>query len=199
MSIAIRRAFALAVLSSFTAACGEKAAPPAEAPQASSPDAALTPLSSRDGGDAAAPGNPHGGGGPHGAGELIVPPGHPPIGSGAAPAADSGAGVSGTVQVAGKHAAQIKGGAIFVIARDAASQQVAAVRREETGPFPLRFALTASDRMTDGIPFSGPFNITARWSQSGDAMPAPGDIEGTTKGVALGARDVKIELSEVRP
>jgi hypothetical protein len=52
--------------------------------------------------------------------------------------------------------------------------------------------------MMDGVEFEGPLDVTARWSQKGDAMPAPGDIEGVAKGVPIGARDVKIVLSEAR-
>jgi hypothetical protein len=52
--------------------------------------------------------------------------------------------------------------------------------------------------MMEGVSFEGPFDVTVRWSQHGDAMPSAGDVEGTTKGVTVGAGDAKIVLSEIR-
>jgi hypothetical protein len=52
--------------------------------------------------------------------------------------------------------------------------------------------------MMEGVSFEGPFDVTARWSQQGDAMPAPGDIEGVAKGVAMNGAEVKIVLSDAR-
>jgi hypothetical protein len=186
---------ALALFSLLTA-CREKSRPVEDRPvTAATIPPGLTPLTSRDGSRASAPeGSP-----PRG----DLPPGHPPIGLGA-PAhpvmagGESGS-LSGTIEIGPKHRDTIKGGALFVIARNAASHQVAAVRREEPGPFPVRFELTAADVMMAGVTFEGPFDVTARWSKQGDAMPAAGDIEGTARGVQSGAKDVKLVLSDVRP
>jgi cytochrome c-type biogenesis protein CcmH len=185
-------------------ACREKPRPAEQAPaaEATAPPG-LTPLTSRGAGSAEAPAadSPHGDmGSPHG----DMPPGHPPVsGSGASPhgsaAADAASGhITGTIEVAPARKADVKGGALFVIARNATSHQVVAVRREETGPFPFKFELTGADVMMAGVAFEGPFDVTARWSQQGDAMPAPGDIEGVAKGVAIDTANVKIVLSDVR-
>ena len=53
--------------------------------------------------------------------------------------------------------------------------------------------------MMEGVPFDGPFDLTARISRSGDAMPQPGDLEGTAKNVAAGAPGVAIVVEHVRP
>jgi cytochrome c-type biogenesis protein CcmH len=184
-------------------ACREKPRPAEQPPTAEATALpGLTPLTSRGAGSAEAPATnaPHGEmGSPH----EDLPAGHPPVGNMAgaphagADAAASGR-VAGTVEVAPARKGDVKGGAVFVIARSAASHQVVAVRREETGPFPLKFELTAADTMMAGVAFEGPFDVTARWSQQGDAMPAAGDIEGMAKGVALNAANVKIVLSDVR-
>jgi cytochrome c-type biogenesis protein CcmH len=158
----------------------------------SAPAPGLTPLTSR-----------HGGVAPHEdvPGADALPPGHPPL-TGDAPAPHSALpsdeGIAGTVEVAPERKAAISGGALFVIARNAKSQQIVAVRREGADRFPLPFQLTAADVMMEGVPFEGPFDVTARWSTTGDAMPGPGDIEGVLRGVAMGSKGVKIVLSEVR-
>jgi len=48
----------------------------------------------------------------------------------------------------------------------------------------------------DGRP--GPLTLTARLSKSGDAVAAKGDLEGTARGVAVGATDVKVSLDTVK-
>jgi hypothetical protein len=158
--------------------------------------------------------------------ENSLPPGHPPIdgpgtggsasgsphgnphgdphggamGSGAsAGPADPNARVTGTVNAAAGVKNRIQGGAIFVIARTAGSRQIVAVRRVDQSELPAPFELTSADVMMAGSPFAGPFDLTARWSKTGDAMPGSGDIEGFAKNVAVGAGKVKITLSEVRP
>ena len=64
--------------------------------------------------------------------------------------------------------------------------------------FPHAFELSAADAMVPDQPFAGPFDITARLSRSGDAFPAPGDLEGTTAGVAEGASSVSVVIAKVR-
>ena len=51
--------------------------------------------------------------------------------------------------------------------------------------------------MTHGAPFGGELKITARLSRSGDAAPAPGDIEGHAARVPAGSRDVHVTLDTV--
>jgi cytochrome c-type biogenesis protein CcmH len=192
----------------ITAACGKEPPPPPQATAAppSAEGGGLAPLTSRD--SAAAPAaateEPL-------ATQQALPPGHPPIGSesappadapagaGAAPAsADKGGSIRGSVDAAPAVKGKIQGGAIFLIARNAASHQIVAVRKLDEVKVPQPFDLSGAHAMTPGTPFEGPLDVTVRWSQRGDAMPAPGDIEGTTKGVAVGATNVKAILSDVR-
>jgi hypothetical protein len=52
--------------------------------------------------------------------------------------------------------------------------------------------------MMEGTAFTGPFDVTARISRTGDAIPGKGDLEGTVKGVAADARGVSITIDSVR-
>jgi cytochrome c-type biogenesis protein CcmH len=170
------------------------------APPRPTEDAGLRPLTSRDDAPApaasAAPGeaasNPHE--------SQTLPAGHPPIegSGGAAAAAHAAPSVTGVVEAAPAVKGKIKGGALYVIARNAKTNHVIAARRLESS-VPQKFEISGADAMPPGTPFEGPFKIIARWSQSGDAMPQPGDIEGTAVNVAAGEKNLKIVLSEVRP
>lgn len=64
--------------------------------------------------------------------------------------------------------------------------------------FPVPFRVGPADAMTAGTAFEGPFDVTARLSTTGDAIPASGDLEGTTRGVAAGAKGVTVVLDTVR-
>ena len=48
--------------------------------------------------------------------------------------------------------------------------------------FPHSFQISAADQMMEGTAFTGPFDVTARISRTGDAIPGKGDLEGTVKG-----------------
>ncbi len=166
------------------------AAPPPATPPA--PAAGLRPMTSRDEAKSfAAPSSPS---------SETLPPGHPPIGD--APArkdAPAGKTVAGVVSIA----PQIAGRAsptdvLYLIARNRATKAVVAVRREADVRFPHAFALSSADAMTADQPFAGPFDITARLSKSGDAIPAKGDLEGTAAAVEEGATKVSLVIEKVR-
>ena len=126
-----------------------------------------------------------------------LPPGHPAI---ARDAAAEGTAVEGEIRLDASIRDQARtGDVLFVIARNAASRQVVAVRKEEGVRFPFSFRLSSADAMMAGTPFEGPFDITARLSRSGDAIPQAGDLEGTGKGVAAGARGVTVVIDTIRP
>jgi cytochrome c-type biogenesis protein CcmH len=108
-------------------------------------------------------------------------------------------GVSGTITIA----PELRGRAattdtLFVIARNAGSNEIVAVRKEQGVQFPFTFQISGADAMTAGSSFTGPFDITARLSKSGDAVAASGDLEGMARGVAAGSNAVEIVLSTVR-
>jgi hypothetical protein len=113
--------------------------------------------------------------------------------------APEGASVSGTVSVAPAFGGRVAPtDVLYLIARNARTGAVVAVRREDGVRFPFAFGLGPGDVMVQGTPFEGPFDITARLSKSGDAVAAKGDIEGGARGVAVGTRGVAITLERVR-
>lgn len=176
------------------ASCGRDAGPqpvppPTAAPPPSAPQAeGLRPLTSRDG---AAPADSLGG-------SEALPPGHPPIGGGGMGSAVApGESLSGTVTLSPSLASR-KGAALFLIARNAKSQQIVAVRKEDASRFPVSFSISGADAMTEGTSFEGPLDLLARLSQTGDAIPAKGDVEGVTRGLTPGQKDVRIVLDSVR-
>jgi cytochrome c-type biogenesis protein CcmH len=180
----IRAAVVAAVL--VTLACGRDrpvpAPPPGAAPAESAP---LRPLTSRD--------SPTSGATEAGS----LPPGHPPITAGTAA---EGPAIEGEIRLDPRirDKARLED-VLYVIARNSATRQVVAVRKEERARFPLAFRLSASDAMMEGVPFTGPFDLTARLSRSGDAVPQAGDLEGTVKNVDAGSRGVRVVVDTVRP
>jgi hypothetical protein len=88
---------------------------------------------------------------------------------------------------------------LYIIARNHETNTVVAVRRDEQVRFPYAFEISATDAMVEGTPFTGPFDLTARLSRTGDAVAATGDLEGIAHGVAAGAKGVSITLDTVRP
>ena len=106
--------------------------------------------------------------------------------------------VAGTIAVAPALKSRVAGGVLFVIARSAADRRILAVRREDDVTFPFKFQISGRDAMIAGTTFTGPLDVTARLSRSGDAVAAKGDVEGTARGVAVGATDVKVTLDTVR-
>lgn len=170
------------------AACGRETSPPPPPPATAAPEpGGLKPLTSRDG--APSPSETMGGTG-------ALPPGHPPIDA-SAPAAVAGQALTGTVALSPGLASR-KGAALFLIARNAKSQQIVAVRKEDAARIPMSFSISGADAMTEGTRFEGPLDLLARLSQTGDAIPAKGDIEGVVKGLRPGAKNVTIVLDSVR-
>lgn len=139
---------------------------------------------------------------PAAAGPAALPPGHPPVAPGApAATADPSKSISGEIVVAPALLPRLGAkAALFIIARDPASQQIVAVRKEEAAAFPYSFTISEADSMTQGdAKFGDTLDLTARVSISGDAMPAKGDVEGVAKGVKVGARDARVTLGTLRP
>jgi cytochrome c-type biogenesis protein CcmH len=73
-----------------------------------------------------------------------------------------------------------------------------AVQRLEGPQFPLPFQVSEGHAMVAGTPIEGPVDIVARLSRTGDAIPSPGDLEGTTPGVAVPAEGVTVTIDHVR-
>jgi cytochrome c-type biogenesis protein CcmH len=185
----LNRAATIISLAALATACGgEKAPSPGPPPSAAPGRGGLRPLTSRDIAPEPRPGPPQG-----------LPPGHPPIGGGAPQTGAGDRPVSGTLTLSPGLASRAAAArALFIVARDSATQQIVAVRKEQEIRFPLRFSISGEDAMTKGTGFTGPFDLTARLSKTGDAAPGAGDVEGQAKGVKAGASGVAITLDRVR-
>jgi cytochrome c-type biogenesis protein CcmH len=159
--------------------CGpSREATPSAAPASAAPAVTLPPIGS------ASPASP-----------PALPPGHPVVGEGSVAPGES---IAGTVEIAPSLRAP-ETGVLFVVARQAGGRQIVAVRKEENPRFPHTFELSARDSMTGDVPFSGMLDLTARLSRTGDAIPAPGDLEGQVANVPVGRRGVKIVIEHARP
>jgi cytochrome c-type biogenesis protein CcmH len=126
-----------------------------------------------------------------------LPPGHPPIagGGGAAPPASASTRVTGTVRLAPGLGAG-PGDVLYVIAKK--NGTTLAVQRIERPAFPLDFDLSSADAMVAGTALAGPVDVVARLSRSGDAIPSPGDLEGTAKGVEIPSSGVQLTIDTTR-
>lgn len=119
-----------------------------------------------------------------------------------APAAAGGASsVEGSVTLADAVKASVPPGAtVFVYARPAdGSRMPLAIMREPAGSFPLRFKLDDSQAMSPQarISLQSEVQLVARISKTGNAVPQPGDLTGMVGPVKVGARDVKLVITEV--
>ncbi|HEY7413288.1 MAG TPA: hypothetical protein VII13_21280 [Vicinamibacteria bacterium] len=195
-----RLLFAVALLGLGAAACQRDAvqAPPAKGETAAAlASAGAAPGAAESVAPSVSPALPPGhppAGDPHASTGSTMPAGHPPVG-----ATKGGPSVAGTVSLGPSLGGRAKGeGVLFLIARAGSERQVVAVRREGKVTFPHAFELSAGDAMTAGTSFSGPLEITARLSATGDAMPAAGDVEGVARGVSAGARGIRVVLDTVR-
>src|SRR5258707_14571945 len=91
---------------------------------------------------------------------------------------------------------------VFVFARAAEGPPMPlAVLRAKAGDLPLTFALDDSMAMAQGLQVSAlpKIVITARVSKSGNAKPAPGDLQGASAPVKNDASGVKVLINSVVP
>lgn len=133
------------------------------------------------------------GGGPPAA-ELASPP---PVDARAAERS-TGADLRGTISLAAGATAP-DGAVLFVIVRNAGGPERGpplAVRRFDSPSFPLTFDVGASHVMLAGMPFTGPFDVTARLDGDGNAMTrAPTDLASPPlRSVAPGAHGLALVL-----
>lgn len=91
---------------------------------------------------------------------------------------------------------------LFVFARPTlGSRMPVALMRRKVSDLPLDFRLDDSMAMVPDIRLSALSAVVvgARISKRGDATPHAGDLQGLSAPVAVGSRNVKIEISEVLP
>ncbi len=112
------------------------------------------------------------------------------------------ASVSGTVTLSPALTAKASpDDTLFIFARAAeGSRMPLAIVRKRVRDLPVRFTLDDSLAMSPAAKLSGASSVIvgARISKSGDAMPAPGDLEGQVGPLPLGTRGIALEIAELR-
>jgi cytochrome c-type biogenesis protein CcmH len=128
-------------------------------------------------------------------------------GGGASPApkpqAAAAGRVRGTVTLAPALAAKAKPeDTVFIFARAAQGPRMPlAIVRKQVRDLPYEFTLDDSMAMSPAMTISGQKQVVvgARVSKSGNATPQPGDLEGSTRPVAVGAERLRVVIdTEVR-
>ncbi len=87
-------------------------------------------------------------------------------------------------------------GTLFIFAKkyNSSMPMPLAVKKIVNPTFPLKFSLSKKDRMMEGIPFVGPFTVTARISPSGNAMDKSGVEVSTIKKIEIGEKNIQLVL-----
>ncbi|MDX1250914.1 MAG: c-type cytochrome biogenesis protein CcmI [Gammaproteobacteria bacterium] len=130
--------------------------------------------------------------------------GRPPSAQ-AAPAAAgvAGATVGGVVNLAPALAGKIApGDTVFIFARAAQGPRMPlAIMRAQAKDLPLQFSLDDSMAAMPTMKLSNASEVivSARVSKSGNAMPQPGDLQGDSQAVKVGASGVKVVIDSVVP
>lgn len=117
------------------------------------------------------------------------------------PLANAASSISGRVTISDSIKAQANPtDVVFIYAHaEQGSPMPLAIMRTTVQALPLDFNLDDSMAMRPDAKLSGQSHVTvkARISKSGQAMPQPGDLIGTLLRVAVGAKQVKLTISEV--
>jgi cytochrome c-type biogenesis protein CcmH len=127
---------------------------------------------------------------------------NPPAGA-SPPPGIPGKTVSGTVRLADSLAGKVSPtDTLFIYARaETGSRMPLAIIRGGAGELPKSFELDDSMGMTPAVKLSTTPSVVveARLSKAGGAVPQPGDLVGTSKPVAPGAKAVAIVIDRVVP
>ncbi len=125
----------------------------------------------------------------------------PPAQADAGPAALGGPSVSGTVSLSPELRAQANPeDTVFIFAKAAPNGRMPlAAERKQVKDLPYQFTLDDSKSMSPQARLSSATQvvISARVSKSGNAIAQPGDLQGQSAPVALGAKDLRIDIREV--
>ena len=117
------------------------------------------------------------------------------------PAANAASRISGRVTISDSMKAKADpADVVFIYAQaEQGSPMPLAIMRTTVQALPLDFSLDDSMAMRPESKLSGQSHVTvkARISKSGQAIPQPGDLIGTLPHVAVGAKQVKLTISEV--
>ena len=116
-------------------------------------------------------------------------------------AAAGGPSVSGTVSLSPELRAQTSPeDTVFIFAKAAPNGRMPlAAERKQVKDLPYQFTLDDSKSMSPQARLSGATQVvvSARISKSGNAIAQPGDLQGQSAPVALGAKDLRIDIREL--
>jgi cytochrome c-type biogenesis protein CcmH len=114
-------------------------------------------------------------------------------------AAGGGGAITGTITLApALKALASPDDAVFIFARaPEGSRMPLAIVRKQVKDLPFEFRLDDSMAMSPAAKLSGAGRVVvgARVTKSGQAMPQPGDLEGLSAPVAVGASGLKVEIA----
>jgi cytochrome c-type biogenesis protein CcmH len=117
------------------------------------------------------------------------------------PVAAGGPSVSGTVSLSPELRAQANpDDTVFIFAKEAPNGRMPlAAERKQVKDLPYKFTLDDSKSMAPQARLSkvSQVVISARISKSGNAIAQPGDLQGQSASVALGAKDLRIDIRDV--
>lgn len=123
-----------------------------------------------------------------------------PAAAGKTAAAAGATSVSGRVELAPALRERIApGDTVFVFARPAEGPRMPlATLRKTAADLPFSFTLDDSQAMSPDAKLSSQQRVVigVRISKSGDALPRPGDLQGFSQPVAVGARDVRVLIDD---
>jgi cytochrome c-type biogenesis protein CcmH len=133
-----------------------------------------------------------------------LPANHPPLeAQKGAPAAAAGATIGGTVDLGAEFKAKAQPSDIVLIFARAAegSRMPLALTRVQVKDLPAKFTLDESMAMSPNMTIASVPEVIvgARISRSGAPMPTSGDLEGLSKPVKVGAKDVAVTIDRVLP
>ena len=115
--------------------------------------------------------------------------------------AENSKAITGTVKLAQDLASQVEPGDIlFVFARPVNGPPMpVAIQRVAASQLPYQFRLDDNQAMAAGSKLSEQSEVVvgARISKSGNALPQPGDLEGTSAPVAPGTRSLELSIDRV--
>ena len=115
--------------------------------------------------------------------------------------ASSGKAISGKIELSAELKSKIKSGDIvMVIARKPGERMPVAVLRVPASNFPMSFTLNDSLAMNPSAPLSQltEASVEVRISKTGMAKPEAGDLISAAKTIAVGAKDVRVLVDQVR-
>lgn len=125
----------------------------------------------------------------------------PRVPADASPVNAGGPSVRGTVRLSPELRAQASPeDTVFIFAKAAPNGRMPlAAERKQVKDLPYQFTLDDSKSMSPQARLSGATQvvISARISKSGNAIAQPGDLQGQSAPVALGAKDLRIDIREV--